>query len=171
MNGGNHWWRCLAFDGPGVGHAFTQGVGRGCRVVRALGACFNCSDFHPLRRRVVRGLVDGGSSLMLVPAKKNGSVYCRLPTLLVRNATVIVSPLVSLVGSRMRALHTGKVPTNTLGDDGSRARGTGLHETYVSKRLGLLCVSPRGLLSRTSCLLESVALSLFTISRTRYVSR
>lgn len=140
-------------------------------VERALGACFNCSDFHPLRRRVVHRVVDERSTLMLVPANKKGSVYCRLPTLLYRNATIIISPLVSLVGSRIRTLRTGNVTTKTLGDDGSRARGTGLHHTYVRNHLGLLCVSPRGLLTRGSCLLQSVRVSLFTVSRTRYVSR
>lgn len=154
----------------GRGDAFTGDLGVQA-VVRALGACFNCRDFHPLRRRVVQGLLGQGSDLMLVPAKNKGSVYCRLPTLLYRKATVMISPLVSLVGSRMRTLHTGKVTTKTLGDDGSRARGTGLHHTYVRKGVGLLCVSPRGLVARMSCLLHSVGLSLFTVSRTRYVSR
>lgn len=108
---------------------------------------------------------------MLVPAKKKGSVYCRLPTLLVRNATVIISPLVSLVGSRIRDLRTGKVTTQTLGDDGGRARGVGLHHRYLRKGVGLLCVSPRQLLVRAGFLLGSVRVSLFTVSRTRYVSR
>ncbi len=108
---------------------------------------------------------------MLVPANNNGDLYCRVPTLVVSKAAIIVSPLVSLVGSRMRKLGTGNIGTTTLGDVGSRTRGFQIEATYLGNRLGLLCVSPRHLVRRLPFLVGSVGISLFTVSRTRYVSR
>lgn len=143
----------------------------GVRVGRVLGSCFKCSSFHPGRRTVVQRIVRNGSYLMLVPANKKGDLYCRIPTLTVRKATIIVSPLVDLVRSRIRTLGTGNVPTRTLGDNGSMASSLVVHEEYRTNRLGLLCISPRGLLDRVPCLFDGVGVSLFTMSRTRYVDR
>lgn len=145
--------------------------GGGVRVRRVLGACFNCSSFHPGRRTVVRRMVRKRSYLILVPANNNGDLYCRIPTLTVRKATMIVSPLVSLVRSRIRTLGTGNVPTRTLGDNGSTASRLVVHHHYRTNSLGLLCMSPRGLVDRVPFLFDGVGVSLFTMSRTRYVDR
>lgn len=118
------------------------------RLLSLLGQFFKCASFHPLRTRVVRHALRGRSSLILVPANNNGSVYFRLPTVCVPKATVMMSPLVTLVGSRIRKLVTGNVPTTALGDVVPRRRHRQMQRLYVRKGIGLLCVSPRKVVDR-----------------------
>lgn len=141
-------------------------------LCKALGGCFNCSDFERNRRRLVAGALRKGSILKVVPADKKGSLYCRLPTLLLSNVAVIISPLMSLVGSRISDLQRVKVTTTCLGDALSERRFLRLVSSVHSKRLGLLCVTPRQVSGRSFVgTLHFIGIPLLIISRTRYVSR
>lgn len=140
-----------------------------------LGGCFKFSAFGKGRRTVVRGLLTNGSAFILVPANKKGSLYCRLPSLLVRNANVIVSPLVTLVGGRISTVHgfdrrskvTRFVGSSLGGDTVSR-----IQSSVLDNGAGLLCMTPRSLAGRRGIrFLGAIGVSFCTISRTRYVSR
>lgn len=116
-----------------------------------------------------------GSAFILVPAKKKGSLYCRLPSLVVRKATVIVSPLVTLVGGRISTVHgfdrRSKITRfvgSSLGGSTVSRMGSSVH----GNQAGLLCITPRSLAgSRGIRFLHRIGVSFCTISRTRYVSR
>lgn len=140
-----------------------------------LGGCFKFSAFGKGRRTVVQGLLSKGSAFILVPAKNKGSLYCRLPSLLVSKATVIVSPLVTLVGGRISTVHGFDRRSNVTRFVGSSLAGSTasrIGTSVVTKGAGLLCMTPRSLAGRRGMsFLERIGVSFCTISRTRYVSR
>lgn len=113
-----------------------------------------------------------GSALKLVPAKNKGSVAFRIPTLTGRKLYVIVAPLVTLVGSRIRGLGGHKVGTVTVCSKVAQRRVIITLRGYVFNSCGFLCVSPRQLSARVfQTGLQSVGVDVVAMSRDRYVSR
>ncbi len=123
----------------------------------------------------MQGMLTNESAFILVPANNNGSLYCRLPSLLVRNATVIVSPLVTLVGGRISTVQCAYTRSNVTRCLGSSLGGDAVSligGSVIRKGAGLLCMTPRSLAGRRGVrFLGSMGVSFCTISRTRYVSR
>ncbi len=150
-------------------------------IRRGLGTFFNCSRFHacrnrPLRRQTTGTTISKGSLLTVFPAKNNGSLAFRLPTLVtkgsIRNLAMIVSPLRSLVGSRISGLTkenvTSTIPVGKLLSPVAETRTV---RRIRSKRTSLLCVSPRVLHSgAVRGVLLSQRIIEFIVSRTRYFS-
>lgn len=139
---------------------------------RALGRCFNCSDLEAKRRRLVGNVLTKRSILNVVPANTKGSLYCRLPTLVLGKVALIVSPLVSLVSSRIGTLGRTKIRTTCVGDSLARGRVEVTLSCTSRKQCGVVCITPRHLgaphfLSFT----YGTSVSVLAISRTRYVSR
>lgn len=141
-------------------------------TLRTLGHCFNCSSFHPKRSNVISTVLAKHSILNIVPANTNGSVYCRVPTTVLPNITVIVSPLVSLVHSRISTLGSINLPTTFVGAARAPSRRSLIFTRTLSNRVGLLCTTPRHLRARQfHGFTIHIPVSLITISRTRYISR
>lgn len=132
---------------------------------------FKFSTFERKRGRVVRSILSKEGAITVLPANANGSLYCRLPKCVVRNRIVVVSPLLSLVRSRTRRLVVGKRGgIVTFGSFLAHKRGG---RTLVRLgRCGFVFVSPRVLCCRSMLSrLGGLHVTLFIISRTRYVSR
>lgn len=156
------WFRWEVVSGNG-------GVDSGLDI---LGSCFKRSSFESKRRRVISTLLSNESTLYVVPANTNGSVYCRVPTLLFSKIAVIISPLVSLVGSRINSLIRSKIPTTCVGDSLSCPRFLQILSGIRRKGCGVVCITPRELLaSKFLSAYGGVGVSVITISRTRYISR
>lgn len=161
--------------GRRLGGAAWIGVTKGVGLVGRLGGYFKFGGFGKGRRTVVRGLLSNESAFMLVPANNKGSLYCRLPSLLVRKATVMVSPLVTLVGGRISTVHGFDRRSNVTRFVGSSLGGntvSRIGSSVLTKGAGLLCITPRSLAGRRGMsFLHSIGVSFCTMSRTRYVSR
>lgn len=125
-----------------------------------------------MRRSVVHDVNRNQSALKLVPAKNNGSVAFRIPTLTRRKLYLIVAPLVTLVGSRIEGLHRQNVGTATVCSNVAHRRVIVTLRGYVFNGCGFLCMSPRELSARVFRVgLHDVRIDLVAISRSRYVSR
>lgn len=150
-------------------------------ILRGLGAFFKCRHFQacrdrPLRRHTTRTTMGKGSLLTVFPANNNGSLAFRLPTLVtnrsIRKLAIIVSPLRSLVGSRMSGLTSENVAsTMAVGKVLSPVAESLSVREMRSKRTSLLCVSPRVLHSgAVRGVLVTHRIMEFIVSRTRYFS-
>ncbi len=111
-------------------------------------------------------------ALTVLPAKNNGSLACRIPTLTFPKIAVIISPLVTLVASRIGGLHDQNIGTRILRTNLSHGEVFSVLRRTRFNTCGLLCISPRHLASRLFLgQLRFIRIDVVTISRTRYVSR
>lgn len=157
--------------GPAV-YRERRGVRDGDDGGRVLGRVFKCSSFHGKRRRVMSRVLGKESILTVVPAKTKGSLYCRIPTLLVSKVAVMMSPLVSLVVSRIGTLGRTKIRTTCVGDTLARQRVAGTLRLTTTNECGVVCITPRHLLApQFLSFTYRARLSVIAVSRTRYVSR
>ncbi len=150
-------------------------------VCRGLEEFFKFQRFHAcrnrtLRRRTIRTTIRRGSLLTVFPANNKGSLAFRLPTLVtkrsMRKLAIIVSPLRSLVGSRMSGLTREKVAsTMAVGNLLSPVAESLSVREMRGKSTSLLCVSPRVLHSgAVREVLRAHRVMEFMVSRTRYFS-
>lgn len=79
------------------------------RARRALEAHFGHRDFRPGQRGVVEALLAGRDALAVMPTGAGKSVCYQVPGVVMDGTTLVVSPLVSLMGDQVRSLQEAGV--------------------------------------------------------------
>lgn len=73
-------------------------------LIDALQAHFGISHFRPLQREIISALLDGHSSLAILPTGGGKSLTYQLPALLFPGVSLVISPLISLIRDQTEAL-------------------------------------------------------------------
>lgn len=77
---------------------------------RVLSDRFGISEFRPGQEDVVRAILDGTDVLAVMPTGYGKSLCYQLPSLLLPGATLVVSPLISLMADQVTALRKLNLP-------------------------------------------------------------
>ncbi|MDO4807944.1 MAG: RecQ family ATP-dependent DNA helicase, partial [Coriobacteriales bacterium] len=66
--------------------------------------CFGYQDFRPAQESVIQAVLDGRDVLAVMPTGAGKSICYQVPALLLGGLTLVVSPLISLMGDQVRSL-------------------------------------------------------------------
>lgn len=66
--------------------------------------CFGYQDFRPAQQGVIEAVLDGRDVLAVMPTGAGKSMCYQVPALLMGGLTLVVSPLISLMGDQVRSL-------------------------------------------------------------------
>ena len=137
----------------------------------ALRRHFGFGGFRPGQEAVVRSVLEGRSTVAVMPTGAGKSLCYQLPALLLPGTALVVSPLVALMKDQVDALTARGVPAtfvNSSIDDDERARRTAAMARGEYK---LVYVAPERF--RSSAFLEAlrrVQLSLYAVDEAHCIS-
>ncbi|MCJ1961171.1 DNA helicase RecQ [Novosphingobium mangrovi (ex Hu et al. 2023)] len=139
------------------------------RVREALQATFGFSGFRGVQDQVVDRVLQGQSTLAVMPTGAGKSLTYQLPAVLLEGTCVVVSPLIALMHDQLRSARANGIRAATLTSVDADWRET--LDAFRAGQLDLLYIAPeRASQSAFRDLLSSTRISLFAIDEAHCVS-
>ncbi|MBF2078573.1 MAG: ATP-dependent DNA helicase RecQ [Synechococcales cyanobacterium T60_A2020_003] len=105
------------------------------------------STFRPPQDGIVRSLLNGQDTLVVMPTGGGKSICFQLPALLNQGLTLVISPLVALMEDQVQDLQRRKLPAALLHNEVSKRQRQQTLNAIRNHQLRLLYLSPETLLS------------------------
>ena len=111
----------------------------------ALQMHFGYSDFRPNQQNVVKALLSGRDALAVMPTGAGKSICYQIPGIVQTGCTLVISPLVSLMGDQVTSLRNSGVEAAYLNSTLSASEQGHLMNDALEGRYDLLYVAPERL--------------------------
>jgi ATP-dependent DNA helicase RecQ len=138
---------------------------------QALQEYYGYATFRPLQEDIIRSVLSGRDTLVLMPTGGGKSVCFQVPALVLPGLCVVVSPLIALMQDQVEALRANGISAEAMNSSQS---GRDLDNIAILARAGkikLLYVSPEKLLSPGFLdFLGRLNISLFAIDEAHCIS-
>jgi ATP-dependent DNA helicase RecQ len=141
-------------------------------LLSALQRYWGYSSFRPLQERIVRSLIGGRDTCVVMPTGGGKSLCYQLPAALLSDKTVIViSPLIALMQDQMAQLAQMGISSGTLNSSVSGNEQAKIVQEASKGQLRLLYLSPERLARKdTIDWLRRVPISFFAIDEAHCIS-
>ena len=116
-------------------------------MIQTLKRYFGYDSFRPLQEEIIRTLLAGKDSLVLMPTGGGKSICYQLPALLCEGTAVVVSPLISLMKDQVETLQANGIAAGALFCCYDESEIAYLRRACVEGLLKLLYISPDKLLA------------------------
>ncbi len=127
--------------------------------------------FRPMQEDIIRSIVGGRDTLVLMPTGGGKSVCFQIPALMLPGITVVVSPLIALMKDQVGALLLNGIPAAFYNSTQSGREQRDIEEQCLTGKLKLLYVSPEKLLTESFFqFLRRAQVSLFAIDEAHCIS-
>ena len=141
------------------------------KMIQTLKRYFGYDSFRPLQEEIIRTLLAGKDSLVLMPTGGGKSICYQLPALLCEGTAVVVSPLISLMKDQVESLCANGVAAGALNSSNDETENAVLRRACMEGRLKLLYISPEKLIAEANYLLRDMHISLFAIDEAHCISQ
>lgn len=132
---------------------------------------FGYSSFRPLQEDIIRNVMDGKDTLVLMPTGGGKSICYQLPALLCQGTAVVVSPLISLMKDQVEALQANGIAAGALNSSNDETTNANLRRACIEGKLKLLYISPEKLIAEADYLLRDMNISLFAVDEAHCISQ
>ncbi|MCT2557696.1 DNA helicase RecQ [Tsuneonella sp. YG55] len=147
---------------PSPGPALAEARGK-------LREVFGFDDFRGVQPQVIERVLDGRSTLAVMPTGAGKSLTYQLPATMLKGTCVVVSPLIALMHDQLRAARANGIAAATLTSADADWRET--MDAFRAGQLDLLYVAPeRASQPAFRDLLSSAPIALFAIDEAHCVS-
>ena len=141
------------------------------KMIQKLKRYFGYDSFRPLQEEIIRTVLDGRDSLVLMPTGGGKSICYQLPALLCEGTAVVVSPLISLMKDQVESLCANGVAAGALNSSNDETENAVLRRACMEGSLKLLYISPEKLIAEANYLLRDMHISLFAIDEAHCISQ
>ena len=141
------------------------------KMIQTLKRYFGYDSFRPLQEEIIRTVLDGRDSLVLMPTGGGKSICYQLPALLCEGTAVVVSPLISLMKDQVESLCANGVAAGALNSSNDETENAVLRRACMEGSLKLLYISPEKLIAAANYLLRDMHISLFAIDEAHCISQ
>lgn len=141
------------------------------KMIQTLKRYFGYDSFRPLQEEIIRTVLDGRDSLVLMPTGGGKSICYQLPALLCEGTAVVVSPLISLMKDQVESLCANGVAAGALNNSNDETENAVLRRACMEGSLKLLYISPEKLIAEANYLLRDMHISLFAIDEAHCISQ
>ncbi len=128
-------------------------------------------SFRPQQEEIIRNVMEGRDSLVLMPTGGGKSLCYQIPALAMKGTAIVISPLISLMRDQVEALRANGIEAAALNSGNDLTEDTIIRRKCLSGDLKLLYISPERLLNKTEYLLKSIKISLFAIDEAHCISQ
>ncbi len=141
------------------------------QVYAALKKYFGYDTFRPMQEDIVRRVLDGKDSLILMPTGGGKSICYQIPALVMEGTCVVVSPLISLMQDQVQGLRSNGVEAAFLNSTLSPNEAHRVETDFLDGTLKLLYVSPEKVVAQDFItLMKAGKVSLFAIDEAHCIS-
>ena len=141
-----------------------------CR--RVLNNVFGFSDYRPGQEIAIDAIMAGQNVLAVMPTGSGKSICYQVPALVLGGLTVVVSPLVALMGDQVAALQLAGVAADAINSSRSRSENVDAWRRTASGETRLLYMSPERLMTDAMLkALEKLDVTLIAIDEAHCVSQ
>ena len=136
---------------------------------------FGFDSFKGDQEKIIRHLVSGGSSFVIMPTGGGKSLCYQLPALVMEGTAIVISPLIALMKNQVDAIR-GFVSGNEgiahfLNSSLSRAQLAEVKDDLVSGATKLLYVAPESLTKPENiALLKEIKISFYAVDEAHCIS-
>lgn len=141
------------------------------KMIQTFKRYFGYDSFRPLQEEIIRTVLDGRDSLVLMPTGGGKSICYQLPALLCEGTAVVVSPLISLMKDQVESLCANGVAAGALNSSNDETENAVLRRACMEGSLKLLYISPEKLIAEANYLLRDMHISLFAIDEAHCISQ
>ena len=120
------------------------------KMIQTLKRYFGYDSFRPLQEEIIRTLLAGRDSLVLMPTGGGKSICYQLPALLCEGTAIVVSPLISLMKDQVESLCANGVAAGALNSSNDETENAVLRRACMEGRLKLLYISPEKLIAEAN---------------------
>lgn len=140
---------------------------------QALQHHFGYSTFRPGQESIIRHIISGQDSLVLMPTGGGKSICYQLPALVLEGVTIVVSPLIALMKDQVDALRQNGIKAAFLNSTQSQEEQNGVLWQLRAGELRLLYVAPERLIgeARFVDFLKRVKVALLAIDEAHCISQ
>ncbi len=132
---------------PGVTAPLTSALADPMsRALQVLRQTFGYSEFFPVQADVIRRILQGQDTLVVMPTGGGKSLCYQLPALILEGLTVVVSPLIALMQDQVRQLQELGIPAACLNHMVPLNDWTAITKSIRQGLTQLLYVAPETLL-------------------------
>ncbi|MEG1729825.1 MAG: DNA helicase RecQ [Bacteroidaceae bacterium] len=140
-------------------------------IYEALKRYFGYDSFRPLQEDIIRHVVSGKDSLVLMPTGGGKSLCYQIPAIVMDGTAIVVSPLISLMKDQVEALKACGIAAGALNSSINDTDSLVLRRECVQGRIKLLYMAPETLLREMPYLLHDMKISFFAIDEAHCVSQ
>jgi ATP-dependent DNA helicase RecQ len=127
--------------------------------------------FRPMQEDIIRSIVSGRDTVVLMPTGGGKSVCFQIPALMMPGLCVVVSPLIALMKDQVEALHLNGIAAAYINSSQGLKEMREVEGDCLSGKIRLLYVSPEKLLSESFYMfLSRMKLSMFAIDEAHCIS-
>ncbi|WP_420150294.1 DNA helicase RecQ [Spirosoma sp.] len=132
---------------------------------------YGYDHFRPMQEDIIRSILSGRDTLVLMPTGGGKSVCFQIPALMLPGVTVVVSPLIALMKDQVGALHMNGISAAYYNSTQTAREQRDVEDDCISGKLKLLYISPEKLLTESFFnFLKRINVSLFAIDEAHCIS-
>lgn len=136
-----------------------------------LSRVFGFESFRGLQEEIIRAVMDGNDSLVLMPTGGGKSLCYQLPGLCRPGTALVVSPLIALMDDQVAALRQLGIQARAWHSEQTPQEGREIREQLSAGQLDFLYISPERLISESGqSVLQHIKPSLIAIDEAHCVS-
>lgn len=135
---------------------------------------FGYSSFRLNQEQIVKSVIAGRDTFVLMPTGGGKSLCYQVPALIFPGLTVVISPLIALMKDQVDALRLNGIDAAYLNSSQSSQEQNEIMQRAQEKKLKLLYLAPERLMSagsRTMSLLAELELSLIAVDEAHCISQ
>lgn len=137
----------------------------------ALKQYFGYDDFWPLQGEIIRSVLAGKDTVVLMPTGGGKSICYQIPAIVQEGLCVVVSPLIALMKDQVEGLRANGVQAEFLNSTLSSVEQGEIAQLIQSGKTKLLYVSPERLLTpEFLSFLKGLPISLFAVDEAHCIS-
>ncbi len=139
---------------------------------RILSEVFGFSRFRPGQAEVIDTLLDGRSTLAVMPTGAGKSMCFQVPALALDGLTIVVSPLIALMQDQVTALQLAGVCAETINSGKDRFENVEIWHRVAAGEVSILYLSPERLMTEPMlAAVSNLPISLFAVDEAHCISQ
>ncbi|MBU0974730.1 DNA helicase RecQ [Patescibacteria group bacterium] len=141
------------------------------KASQALKKYFGYDKFYPTQKLVIKSVLAGNDTFVLMPTGGGKSICYQIPALVMKGTTIVVSPLIALMKDQVDGLNANGITAEFLNSSLEDSEQQEITEKLLNNEIKLLYVSAERLLSpQFSNILKKIEISLFAIDEAHCIS-
>ncbi len=132
---------------------------------------YGYSSFRPMQLEIIRSILSGRDTIVLMPTGGGKSITFQIPSLMMDGCTIVVTPLIALMHDQVAALCANGIPAATVNSSQSDSDNRTIIEAMANGHIKLLYISPERLLADMPRWSNDIRINFIAIDEAHCISR